>query len=105
MRKSKMILMIPEFDQRDIKELAKLAREGKIHSFCITDELVEKKEGQWKECEGCYVGDYYYECPFCNNSFCTMDGDPIKNGYNYCPECGSHMTGVERMNEEDDNYE
>lgn len=50
-----------------------------------------RPRGEWLEKED-YVGDTYYDCSVCGNSWSTVDGTPWNNGMNFCPNCGSSMT-------------
>ena len=40
-----MRIIIENADQNDFNELAKLARAGKINTFCMTDD--ERPKGKW----------------------------------------------------------
>ena len=51
----------------------------------------EPKEGHWIEKDG-FDGDTYYDCSVCGNSWTTIDGTPMNNDMNYCPNCGAKMT-------------
>ena len=63
--------------------------------FCrVIRDVFEEKTGRWIEQEG-YDGDTYYDCSVCGESFCLIDGTPTDNLYNYCPNCGAKMGGVE----------
>lgn len=54
-------------------------------------DVVEVKHGKWIERENNY--DTYYDCSVCSESFVFIDGDPIDNLYQYCPNCGAKMDG------------
>ena len=54
------------------------------------DKLQGRPTGHWIEQED-YNGDIYYDCSECGKSFCTIEGTPIDNLYNYCPNCGARM--------------
>lgn len=43
-----MRIIIDNADQNDFNELAKLARAGKINTFCMTDD--ERPQGECKSC-------------------------------------------------------
>lgn len=50
----------------------------------------DMKTGKWTE-KTDYMGDTYYDCSVCNESWMTIDGTPWVNGMNYCPHCGAKM--------------
>ena len=50
----------------------------------------ERKKGEWIE-QTDYVGDTYYDCSSCGESWTTIDGTPWENGMNFCPHCGAKM--------------
>ena len=50
----------------------------------------EAKTGKWIEKTDC-MGDTYYDCSVCNESWMTIDGTPWVNGMNYCPHRGAKM--------------
>lgn len=50
------------------------------------------KTGKWIE-QTDYMGDTYYDCSVCNESWITIEGSPWVNGMNYCPHCGAKMEG------------
>jgi DNA-directed RNA polymerase subunit RPC12/RpoP len=50
----------------------------------------EAKTGKWIE-QTDYMGDTYYDCSACNESWMTIEGTPWVNGMNYCPHCGAKM--------------
>ena len=50
----------------------------------------EMKTGKWIEQTDC-MGDTYYDCSVCNESWMTIEGTPWVNGMNYCPHCGARM--------------
>ena len=50
----------------------------------------EVKTGKWIERID-YMGDTYYDCSVCNESWITIEGTPWVNGMNYCPHCGAKM--------------
>lgn len=52
----------------------------------------EAKTGKWIE-QTDYMGDTYYDCSVCNESWITIEGTPWLNGMNYCPHCGAKMEG------------
>lgn len=52
----------------------------------------EAKTGKWIE-QTDYMGDTYYDCSVCNESWMTIEGTPWVNGMNYCPHCGAKMEG------------
>ena len=56
-------------------------------------DVVEVKHGKWIERENNYDTDY--DCSVCSESFVFIDGDPIDNLYQHCPNCGAKMDGKE----------
>ena len=54
--------------------------------------LENQKTGHWEE-EEMYDGDVAYRCSECGEEFCLIEGTPIDNLYNYCPNCGAKMEG------------
>lgn len=55
-------------------------------------DVVEAKHGKWVEQED-FLGDTYYDCSCCGESFCLIEGTPTDNMYNFCPNCGAKMDG------------
>lgn len=53
----------------------------------------EKPEGMWIE-QGGYDGDSYFECSICGEPWELFAGEPKDNNMNYCPKCGSRMSGT-----------
>ena len=64
----------------------------KEHAKAILELLKEQevKTGKWIE-KTDYMGDTYYDCSVCNESWITIEGTPWVNGMNYCPHCGAKM--------------
>lgn len=66
----------------------------------FTEESIEKildalrPHGKWKE-QTDYVGDTYYECSVCKEPWTTIEGTPMQNFMNFCPNCGAKMDGGE----------
>lgn len=58
-----------------------------------TADVVPVKHGHWIERTD-YVGDTYYDCSACGESWTTIEGDPLDNGMDYCPKCGTKMDEV-----------
>ena len=58
-----------------------------------TADVVPVVHGYWIERTD-YVGDTYYDCSACGESWTTIEGDPCDNGMNYCPNCGAKMDEV-----------
>ena len=58
-----------------------------------TVEATPVKHGHWIERTD-YVGDTYYDCSACGESWTTIEGDPWDNGMDYCPQCGAKMDEV-----------
>ena len=69
----------------DIRDTAK-----KELRYCKTVDAVPVVHGHWIERTD-YVGDTYYDCSACGESWTTIEGDPWDNGMAYCPKCGSKM--------------
>lgn len=63
--------------------------DGKRQKWCPLKEQ-EAKTGIWIE-KTDYMGDTYYDCSVCGESWTTIDGTPWQNGMNYCPHCGAKM--------------
>ena len=81
-----MKIVIENADTNDFNELAKLARQGKIHTFYMTDEE-ERPQGEWLEI--CDIKSWqftneHYECDKCHYK---------GNKSNFCPNCGADMRG------------
>lgn len=55
---------------------------------------LKRKKGTWIEQEDGWGG-YYYDCSICKESWTTIDGTPVDNGMNFCPNCGADMRGEE----------
>lgn len=53
-------------------------------------DVVERKHGKWIEHEDGW-GNTYYDCSACGESWATIEGTPMQNGMNYCPNCGASM--------------
>ena len=51
-----------------------------------TADVVEVKHGEWKK------HGYKWECSICRMRI-NLDGTPVQNGLNYCPNCGAKMEG------------
>ena len=58
-----------------------------------TADVVSVKHGHWIERTD-YVGDNYYDCSACGESWTTIEGAPWDNGMDYCPKCGTKMDEV-----------
>ena len=50
------------------------------------------KRGHWIEKED-PLGDTYFDCSVCGESFCFIEGEPYENSYLFCPNCGADMRG------------
>ena len=59
-------------------------------SITLAPRVDPVKHGHWIERTD-YVGDAYYDCSACGESWTTIEGDPCDNGMDYCPKCGSRM--------------
>ena len=53
--------------------------------------MTEDEKGYWIE-----ISDYYcdtvYECSNCGTYWDTIEGTPVDNLWNYCPNCGKPMS-------------
>lgn len=83
--------------EKVIKEWEKvLSRDPLDAPWDLIDETLtllkeqEVKKGKWIE-QTDYMGDTYYDCSVCNESWTTIEGTPWVNGMNYCPHCGAKM--------------
>ena len=56
----------------------------------IIKSINSRAHGKWIEQEE-FDGGIYYDCSVCGNSWTTIDGTPIDNNMNYCPNCGADM--------------
>lgn len=61
----------------------------------------EPKVGNWIEKDGMWCDDPTFRCSVCGEEYELLEGTPIDNGMNYCPNCGSRM--FERRTDETDN--
>ena len=52
----------------------------------------QPKKGKWIETDDGWDG-VYYKCSYCKEAFTLIDGTPMDNFYNYCPNCGADMRG------------
>lgn len=59
----------------------------------VTAEWIEEDDG--------YNG-VYYSCSNCNDGVCTIEGDVVDQGWNFCPSCGARMTGIRRLERGED---
>ena len=55
-----------------------------------TADVVPVRHGKWKQWDG-YGYEDTYECTECGEPFVLIEGTPLQNGYNYCPNCGARM--------------
>lgn len=78
-----MKIIIENADARDFNELANLARQGKIHTFYMTDEE-ERPQGEWTNTS-----------PYDDKGECSLCCYLSKKYYKYCPNCGAAMKGKE----------
>lgn len=49
-------------------------------------DVIEVVHGEW------IPHGYKWRCSICGNKI-SLDGTPIENGLNYCPNCGAKMDG------------
>lgn len=55
-------------------------------------QAMEPKQGEWiVESVDMYDDDVAYRCSVCDELFCTIEGTPADNLFNYCPNCGAKM--------------
>lgn len=55
-------------------------------------DAVEVVHGKWIEKEGLFC-ETFYRCSACEEDIVLLDGEPMDNWYNYCPNCGARMDG------------
>lgn len=70
----------------------------------VQDEARMLEAAEWVECKDGWDS-FYYECSACRNAICTIEGDPLEIGWDYCPSCGRPMTGIRRIPEEPEEEE
>ena len=58
-----------------------------------TVDAVEVVHGEWSTIEDDFCGLVALHCSVCNQEWWFEDDVPIKH-YNYCPNCGAKMDGV-----------
>ena len=58
------------------------------------------RHGKWKQWDG-YGYEDTYECTECGEPFVLIEGTPLQNGYNYCPNCGARMDGEKEERKEE----
>lgn len=77
--------------------------EGYIRAYEIIKAIptAEPKVGKWIKKDGMWCDDPTFRCSVCGEEYELLEGTPIDNGMNYCPNCGSRM--FERSNDERDN--
>lgn len=51
----------------------------------------EPKVGKWIEKDGMWCDDPTFRCSVCGEEYELLEGTPIDNGMNYCPNCCSRM--------------
>lgn len=56
----------------------------------LANGVTVQKHGRWIEQEAPNM-DTYYDCSACGESFYLIEGTPVDNIYNYCPNCGAKM--------------
>ena len=67
-----------------------------VESPCPHEKLVEYepvRHGRWIEKEGLF-GETFYRCSACEEDIVLLEGEPMDNWYNYCPNCGADMRGT-----------
>lgn len=88
-----MRIIIKNADSNDFNELAKLAREGKIHTFCMTDDY------DWIPCEERLPHAEYGES---DSVLCQLENDTMKvlywNGGNWHHPTGELYHSVNHKN-------
>lgn len=55
---------------------------------------IARPKGKWIEHED-YCGDTYYTCSNCGGDWCTIEGTPVDNMMNFCPNCGADMRSTD----------
>ena len=56
----------------------------------------QQKMGQWiEDTNGTYTDNHdTWECSECGHAQILLEGTPIDNDYNYCPNCGAKMSEI-----------
>lgn len=54
---------------------------------------VKYPQGEWIEHTERITLDTYYECSNCKEPWTTIEGTPMQNLMNFCPNCGAKMGG------------
>lgn len=79
--------------------IVKIAPDGKVYRASTVfgipiatavSAAPEQKTGKWKETDDGWDGTYYV-CSECGCPWTLIDGTPLDNGMNYCPNCGCKM--------------
>ena len=83
-----MRIIIENADQNDFNELAKLARAGKINTFCMTDD--ERPQGEWICITEGNLGINTYKCSLCGHRITCTEGAMKQHKGCYC---GAVMKG------------
>lgn len=80
------------YDDGEISYEVCLELSGKLMDIAnmVRGEEIEERKGKWIE-QTDYIGDTYYDCSVCGESWTTIDGTPWENGMNFCPHCGARM--------------
>ena len=58
-------------------------------------DAVEVVHGEWTIIEDDWNDETNYECSVCKEVFVTLDEEPKKDPWNFCPNCGADMRGGE----------
>lgn len=55
------------------------------------EEQYKPMVGRWIEKDGMWCDDPTFRCSVCGEEYELLEGTPIDNGMNYCPNCGAKM--------------
>ncbi len=55
---------------------------------------LDRPAGHWEEVRDMW-GDTLWRCDCCGIEWVFIEGNPMDNGTNYCPNCGAKMDGKE----------
>ena len=96
----KLVIDIPDNEYKFIKDLQSLVIGGRGNCRTIQRDVInaikkgtpyeERPKGKWSEHED-YCGDTYYTCSNCGEDWCFIEGTPVDNMMNFCPNCGAQM--------------
>ena len=67
--------------------------ESKPSDCPLVNDVQEVKHGHWEEVRDMW-GDTLWRCDCCGIEWDFIEGDPMDNGTNYCPNCGAKMEEI-----------